>query len=470
MTASTPTSSLDAGRLPAHRRTLKFMIDLCRFGGRQLVRHRAPQMAAALAYRTIFSLIPLLVLALVILKAFVGESGIRDGLTKAMQYTGISELEVAAQASSPGEGVLLGEDAIAGPPAPGPSAARVSEHIEEFVSKTVERMQSINFGLITVVGVVVLVYAAFSLLLQVEQAFNTVYRAPSGRRMIVRLTNYWVLVTAGSLAVFFGLTISEWSVKVLSSLPASAWWIVGPLELLVKVGLTWLILLFAYTRMPNARVAIAPAAVGAAIAASLWELCKGGLGRFVSIFSGPESAQFAVYGSLALVPLFFLWIYITWLLVLFGLEVAFALHMVMSGRAAALEKLDQRAIIDPSVAIVLVRAAAERFHEGKSSTVAELAERTGLAEVTVERLLGHLATKGILHRIERSADEEAFAMARPPESITAGDVIAAMYDLTGGLAGPDGPAARRDHALLETVRKAEITALTPINLHALKDR
>ncbi len=446
------------------------MIELCRFGGRQLVRHRAPQMAAALAYRTIFSLIPLLVLALVILKAFVGESGIRDGLTKAMQYTGISELEVSAQPFAPGAGVLINGDAPAGPPDPSQQSTRVSEHIEEFVSKTVERMQSINFGLITVVGVVVLVYAAFSLLLQVEQAFNIVYRAPSGRRMIVRLTNYWVLITAGSLAVFCGLKVSDWSVSVLASLPDSAWWIVRPLDLLVKVGLTWLILLFAYTRMPNARVAMTPAAVGAAIAATLWELCKGGLGRFVAFFSGPESAQFAVYGSLALVPLFFLWIYVTWLLILFGLEFAFALDMVSSGRAAALEKLEQRSLVDPSVAVVLVRAAAERFNEGKSSNVAELAERTGLAEVTVERLLDHLVTKGILHRIERSADEDAFALARPPESITAGDVVAAMYDLTGGLSGPDGPAARRDQALLDAVRRAELTALALLNLHSLKDR
>lgn len=469
MTASPPSTTIEPRRLPAHHRTLRFMIELCRFGGRQLVRHRAPQMAAALAYRTIFSLIPMLVLALVILKAFVGEGGIRYGLTKAMEYSGISELELVAETNGPGSGVLVGADTQVGPPAPEPPA-RVSEHIEDFVEKTVDRLQSINFGLITVVGVVVLIYAAFSLLLQVEQAFNIVYRAPSGRRIVVRLTNYWVLVTAGSLAVFFGFLISDRSSELLASLPASAWWIVRPLDLLLKVGLTWLILLFAYTRMPNARVAIAPAAVGAAIAAGLWELCKGGLGRFVSAFTGPESAQVAVYGSLALVPLFFLWIYVTWLLVLFGLEVAFALHMVTSGRAAALEKLDQRSIIDPSVAVVLVRAAAERFNEGKSSNVAELAERTGLAEVTVERLLDHMATKGILHRVERSADDDAFALARPPESITAGDVIAAMYDLTGGLSGPDSPAARRDQALLDTVRRAEITALAPLNLHSLKDR
>jgi len=477
---SAPRHPSDAPRPPAHLRTARFFLELCRFGARQLIRHRAPQMAAALAYRTIFSLIPLLVLALVVVKSVAGESNIRYGLRKAMEYTGISELELGPgppQSDHPDSPpVPVPSDSLASPqhPAVATQAARLSDHIEEFVDRSVARLQSINFGVIAVVGALLLVYAAFSLLLQIEQSFNIVYRAPSGRRLIVRLVNYWALVTAGSLAIFFGFVLSDRSAELISSLPNSApilWWIVHPLDLLLKISLTWLILMGAYRLMPNARVALGPAAVGALIAASLWELGKSALGRFVAGVTGPEStSQFAVYGSLALAPLFFLWIYVTWLIVLFGLEVAFALQMVRSGRAGALERLDARLLVDPSVAVILVSAVAERFALGKSSTIAELAERTGLAEATVERLLTHLVAKGLLLRVERSADDDAYSLARPCHSISAADVLAAMHSLVGGLAGPDNPDSRRDLSLLGALRQAELAALAPLNLDSLRSR
>lgn len=460
-----------AAVLRARRRFIPYLAEITRFGVRQLMRHRAPEMAAALSYRTIFSLIPLLVLALITLRGFFGEAGIRTGLSHLLEYTGISQLEVVT-AEAPPEGELAPPDVAAQEAwQESGSVTRLSVHIEDFVNRTVARLEKINFGVIAVFGAALLVYAAFSLLLQTEQAFNTIYRAPTSRRLIVRLTNYWVVVTAGVLALMGGFLLSERTATTLETLPDSLWWVVWPLNMLLRVGFTWIILLATYRLMPNARVALGPAAIGAAMAATLWELCKSGLGLFVSSMASPDSSsQYTVYGSLALIPLFFLWIYVTWILILGGLEVAFALQMVSTGRASALDQLDQRAMIDPSVGIVLMRIVAERFEEGATCTVEELAARTGLAEAVIERMMDHLARKGLLHRVERSAEEDAFALARPPSSVTAGAVLAAIHDLTAGLGGATTPESQRDAELLARIRSAEVSALAPLNLGSTPDR
>ena len=90
----------------------------------------------------------------------------------------------------------------------------------------------------------------------------------------------------------------------------------APLSVLGRFGATWLLLLMAYMQMPTARVYVKPAALGAAVAAIAWESSKSGLFWFVREMT---DGQTAIYGSLAILPVALLWIYITWFIVLFGL-------------------------------------------------------------------------------------------------------------------------------------------------------
>lgn len=433
---------------------VRFFVDLFRFGYRQLIRHRAPLLAAALAYRTIFSLIPVLVLSLVMFKAFLGEEGMRKGIADLLDYAGVSDIQLGTargdSSADPGS-----TDDPAG--APSDATVELSELIQDFVDKTISRIQGINFGAIAVVGLLLLVYGALSLIVQVEQAFNTICRAPTGRRLAVRLTNYWALLTLGPIFLLGGFFLTGLSRAWLDGLPFVA---ALPFNLLTRLGLTWLILVFAYTRLPNARVTLRPAAVGAFIAAVLWELCKSGLARFASHMTDPSSnSQFAVYGSIALLPLFLLWVYVTWLIVLFGLEVAFAGQMVASGRARALERMDASSFVDPGVGVVLMKEIAAGFEKGRSVTASELAHQSGLADTVVEQLLQHLAKKGLLNRVEQDADTEAFALARPADRISASEVMGALYEIAGDAHSGGSPIGVPDRALLDSIRKRQIDAL-----------
>ncbi len=442
-----------------------------RIGLRRLIRNNAPQMAAALSYRTIFSLIPLFVILLVVFKTFAGEEGIRLGLNKVFEFTGLSEISIPVGRSDGGAGTQ--EAAPASAPSPGaplmgplpagagdPSSESLSARIEYFVNKTLDRLLKVNFGLITIVGVAVLIYAALSLLIQVEDSFNIVCRAPTGRRWMSRLTVYWTLLTLGSIVLFAGFLITDLSWRFLASMPPWAQWALPALGLVTRLLLTWSLLVFAYSRMPNTRVSMKAAAVGAIISALLWESAKSGLAWFVRSMG---DVQVAVYGSLALIPLFLLWVYVTWLIVLFGLEITVTLQEFWAGRLSRLDGTGESVLIDPGVGVVLMRATAERFAQGKMSDVQELARRTGLPEASVARVLDHLTRRGLLHKVPRGNDEEAYALARPPEAISAGEVVSAMHELASDV--PDAHAA----SVLKLLRESHVKALSALSLSSIKE-
>ncbi|MBL0926479.1 MAG: YihY family inner membrane protein [Phycisphaerales bacterium] len=422
-----------------------------RINWRRLWRHtvvhftqdRVPELSAALSYRTIFSLIPVLVLVLVILKAFYGDKGVRDGLDQVFKFTGLSELALPGKA---GEG----------------TAQAVGTWIEQFVNAAVQRIGQVNTGAVAVVGLVLFVYAALILLVQIEQAFNTVCRAPAGRSMAVRLTTYWTLLTLGGLAIAASLGLGQWYRATVARLGTAAGWAVEPVQLLTSIGLAWLLLVFAYRRMPTARLGLGAVAVGAAVAAVAWEIGKRSLAYAVTFLTHKD---IAIYGSLALLPLVLFWIYITWLIVLYGLDVAVTIDQYRSGELEDPDK--ESAIVDPSVGVLLLKEAADAFAGGRPIAGAELARRAALSPAVADRLLRHLVGKCYLHRIPQEGEDDLFALARPAESLRLDEVIRSVQGLgaeADSLIAADSAIARlreRQHAAVAGMTLADMLAPAP---------
>jgi len=319
------------GRL---ERTVRSAVAISRVSRQQLRHDRASMMAAALTYRTIFSIVPLLVLSLVLIKAFFGPEAIRSALRRFMEFTGLSELETAG-----------GDDV---------SRETIGQWIEGFVTNATAYIQDINFGAITVASLAVFIYAALSLFMMIEQSFNTVYRARESRDLLKRLLSYWGLLTLGFFPLMLSIGFIEWLRQSAQGLPGwLAWasWLIG---YTASACLTWLIFTAAYKAVPNTRVHMRSARTGALVAAVLWELAKGGLSAFVG---SVMSKQAAVYGSLAVVPVFMLWVYVTWLIVLFGLQIARIIQTVGSEGALRMSAaMDERPVlVSPASAIVLMR-------------------------------------------------------------------------------------------------------------------
>lgn len=416
-----------------------------RFAGERLRQHRAPQLAAALAYRTIFSLIPLLVLALVGLRSVYGEEGIREVLDTTIDYLGFDAITTGGS----GEGLVVpGEDGETGEARSVEPAFDARAEIEAFVDRAVERVRSVDGRLVAFIGVAVLIYSALSLLFQIEVAFNTVCGASRRRKFVSRVTNYWTLTTVGALALIVMVSIGDSTNQMLEELPGWLAWASTPLRWAMGVGTTWLLLIFAYTQMPTVRVHLRPAAIGAMVAALVWEVLKNSVTSLVGVaFAG----QVAVYSSLAIIPVSLLWVYLTWLIVLYGLELTHLLQVTpaalrragLTGRVAS-----SRVVLDTGAVASVARAAVGAFDEGESVNAERVASRTGLDVDTVGDVLEELANAGVLAAVE-TPDEQlpGYTFARPPGKVTMGTVVRVARSMActpGGLAERDAAQGVRD--------------------------
>lgn len=417
------------------------------YGARKFARDRTPLLAAALAYRTVFSLIPMLVLALVAVRSFSSHEAMRSRLDSLFAWLGINELTITVPA-----GQNAGQEQV----------LQVGSLIDQFVEKAMARFTDINFTAITAVGVAILIYAALSLLIQIEQAFNAVYGATSGRRLMLRLTNYWTLLTLGSLGLFISFSVSDSLADMLSNLPGGLSWVSGLVSFLTTVGVTWIVLLFAYMRMPTTRVRLRPAAVGAAVAAALWEVAKQGLQLFVV---HATSGHVSIYGSLALIPIFLLWVQITWTVILVGLQISYAVQNFSN--AALLKAEDRRRkrdpLIDPAIGIILMRDVSRAFKDGKPRPIEALADMAGITEILALPILERLAETGFLNRVERGADDEAFSLARPAEQIKVSEVLMALRELV------PSPRDEEELRLLDRLLDKQVRATEGLSIADLED-
>ncbi len=379
--------------LPAWARPARFGLRLVIQATRQLRRDRATLMAAAITYRTVFALVPVLIVSLVVLRFFLGTDAISEGLDTLLAQFGLADL-------------TLGDSASEGEPAT----------VAAWLQTIVQRAEGINFGAIGAVGGILLIYAAVSMLAQIEQCFNVVYAAPAGRKVAARLTTYWTMLTLGPVGILASLTLGARLGNAAQPLGGFA---AGVIDVALGVGISWLILLVAYLLIPNTKVKLRPAAIGALLAAILWELAKQGFRSYLGFSTGYA----ALYGSLGLVPVFFLWVFITWIIVLLGLEVSRSLQ-VLNDPLQADPSAGPPA--DPACALAMLVCAAGRFGQSRPMRLSDAAAAAALPPRAAEGILIALVEASYLHRVETPADEASFVLARQAGEVRAADVAHAL--------------------------------------------
>ncbi|MCA9299500.1 MAG: YihY/virulence factor BrkB family protein, partial [Phycisphaerales bacterium] len=357
-------------------------------------RSQLPRMAAALSYRTIFGIIPVLIISLVVLSAFAGDEDISDALHRILNFAGITEIETADTTE---EG-----------------------SIDVWIEERVRSIRSVNFGAIGLLGLLTLIYAAISFVVEVERAFNNICGAPSGRAWSRRIVLYWTMLTLGTVLLLATFSFGEYAKAQIGGT-----FISKIAAYLVTVGISTSMLLAAYTLVPNATVRWRPAVAGAFLAALLWEGGKWGFTWYAQ-----ENSRFAqLYGPIALLPLFLLWVYLTWLIILLGLQVSYALQRFRTWMDDDPDEFTQ--VVDPAMAIVVATEVARRFEKGHTATVERCAEAAHVHDVIASRLLTSLSDAGIC----RHLDDEEWTLARPAEGILAVDVLNAGFKVAGSHAG-----------------------------------
>ena len=207
-----------------------------------------------------------------------------------------------------------------------PSMQGVSERIQDFifsnfVPSTGEAVQSYlhNFSQqarkLTVIGVAFLVVTSFMMLKTIDKSLNQIWQVNKVRRGINGFLLYWAILSLGPLFLGGGFLLTSYlaSIKLVSDTTAmfgGEQWLLKLTPLLLSTGIFTLL----YSAVPSRKVPVRHALMGAAFAAILVELAKGGFALFITLSPSYQ----LIYGAFAAVPLFLLWIYITWQIVLLG--------------------------------------------------------------------------------------------------------------------------------------------------------
>ena len=376
--------------------------------GKSFARNRCPVRASALAFSTLLALIPMLAVVFGIATSILkgqGEDRARllvDKLVYAIMPYSASEGQTPDAQNA--EVVKLHEDAV--------------QKITEFISKA-------QSGAVGVTGMIALVVVALTMLMRIEATFNDIWGVTRGRSWYTQVVLYWAVISLGpvllltAVAVMGGDHIHQ-SKQWLAQLP-----FVGglALKLLLKfLPFAVLSLMFAmfYQLMPNTRVRPQAALTGGLVAGLLWQV-NSWLGF---LFISRVTSNNAIYGSIGMIPVIMIGLYFSWLILLFGAQVAYAFQ----NRAAYLaekqaESVNQRG--REVTGLRIMAAAGRYFEEGRRApSVNQFADMLGVPTKLVSQLLQVLLRAGLVN--ETHDRECGYAPARPLNQITAHDVLHAF--------------------------------------------
>jgi len=196
---------------------------------------------------------------------------------------------------------------------------------------------------------------------------------------------------------------------------------------LVAFGLTVITFTLIYAFIPNTTVRLKPALWGALVATIMWALTRWAL----TASSATLVRYNTVYGSLATIPITMFWLYLSWLIVILGAELTFALQNLRTQRKEELAT-ETTALFKETVALRMCARIAEAFERGEAPpNLEELAELTGAPVSLCAGLLFHLVGDGLLRESERKEGSRGYVPARPLDRITISDIVDSLRERKG---------------------------------------
>ena len=452
---------------------------------RQFIRYRCFVRASALSFSTLLALIPLLAVAL----------SVTGSLLTPLQEAKLTRFVEKSVASLAPPANIPATMASAEPAAPAPtnsffppttnagpgaefavlladtnapdSAAAGSVNPQDQVAREIHGLvRNASNGTIGSVGFVFLILTAISLLRGIEETFNDMWGVTRGRNWWLQFMLYWFIITLGPLllSITLGLAGGAYWQHTRSWLQASPW--LAPVydHVLPILLLSFMLGCF-YKLTPNTKVEFSAAMVGGLCAGAAWHGYNQ-LG-FVLVSRALNASKY--YGGLALVVLVMGGLYVLWLILLFGAEIAYAYQnrtAYLQDRLA--ENVNQRG--REFVALRIMTCLGRRFQNGlRPATVPEISAELGVPSRLTQSVLRTLAAMRLV--AEAAGMEAAFLPARPLEAINAHDILLAMRTGTGQeLPVPELAEFAEIYGEFTRIEQAERVAASKVTLFSLANR
>jgi membrane protein len=351
------------------RLPLQQILRFARFIGRRFSDDQCFEAAGALSFTTVFALVPLLTVTLSVFASF-------------QEFQRFSEIVTS----------FIFRHFVPS------SGTEVEAYIRQFVSKASQ---------LTAVGIGALVISGLLLMTSIEHAFNRIWRVPVPRRALASFLVFWTVLTLGPLLVGAGLAVSS----AIFAAPLFAGWeghaafessLVRALPLLISLAAATL----AYLVIPNCPVRLRHALAGGLFTAAAFQIAKWAFAEFVGRFANYQQ----IYGALAFFPVFLLWIYVSWSILLLGASLTAALGAFQ--RELGQPDFSERLRFPAALRILL------RLREAQTTGVGvSLSELAACLPDVPEATIAGLIALFERERIAQRTDLGSFILSRDPEGI-----------------------------------------------------
>jgi len=356
-------------------RSLTALPGFLRFVLRRWSEDRCPQIAGSLTYTTLLALVPVFAIAVAILSSAPFFEQVMVQIKVFLLLNLLPELAYTI----------------------------ITVYMEQFARSAAR---------LTTVGVALVFVMAIALMFTIDRSLNAIWRVGRSRPYWVSVIGYAVLLVIGPLLIGLSMSLTTYlvtlSLRVAGAPPEAGSIMIRAIPAAISAAAFFLL----YRIVPHRHVPWRHALIGGVVAALLFEVAKEAFAAYVRHAPGYH----LVYGTFALVPIFLIWVYLSWLVVLFGAELTASLEFWTSGRWQRAATIDVRFREAVLVARRLVEA------QGAALAFERLRLDTGIPKHELAETLERLVAQGIVAR-----DGEGFALAQPPEAISLG----ALYGVAG---------------------------------------
>ena len=332
-----------------------YIYNFVRFLVNRFRQDRCAQIAASLTFTTLLSIVPLITIALTMFSAFP----VFENFSIEIKSFLLNNLM------------------------PDKAGDVITRYMQQFAESAAR---------LTAVGIFFLTVTAMLMMLTIDQAFNVIWRVSRPRPLLKRLIVYWAILTLAPLLIGASLSLTSWlvglSMGYAKHIPIFG---IGALRVLPMI-FTTLAFAMMFRLIPNRYVPYSHALIGALVAAFAFESMNRVFGYYISHFPTYK----LVYGAFASVPIFLMWIYLSWLAILSGAVITASLSHWRTPPASSLASPPAQ-LLD---ALRILKIMSENFQQGKISTFPELSKMLHLGYDTLEIILKKLKEADMVCKAE----------------------------------------------------------------------
>jgi membrane protein len=281
------------------RRALAFGV----FARRRYIRDKCLRAAASLSYTSLLALVPVAAIGFTMLSAFPVFAEFEEQIQDFIFENLMPETINVAQ-----------------------------EYFNDFID---------NASKMTVPGIIGLSITAMLLLASVESAINTIFRVSKNRRFASRLTMYWTIITLGPILLGASFSLSSYIISMTQGADGGGDFLAGIAGRLVRAlpaVMTMVAFTLFYAVVPNRPVRWGYAVLGGVVAGGLFSALRWGFGIYLIYVPTYQT----IYGAMAIIPIFLVWMYLCWAVILFGAEIVASLvdWEKIESRLVGIQKVD----------------------------------------------------------------------------------------------------------------------------------